>query len=108
MKNLIILIFACFAVATQAQTISQLKKDMYGIASDATEGRFTASPGYLKAAHYVATQLKAAGIKPGWKEKSKRTYLQPVPFSWDNYSGSVITIKGKNFWHDGPNFIVTQ
>lgn len=99
MKKLITILIACFAVATQAQTIGQLKKDMYGIASDATEGRFTASPGYLKAAHYVVTQLKAAGIKP---------YLQPVPFSWDNYSGSVITIKGRNFWHEGPNFIITQ
>src|ERR1700744_1061120 len=99
MKKLITLIVACFAVATQAQTISQLKKDMYGIASDATEGRFTASPGYLKAANYVVAQLKAEGLK---------TCLQPVPFVWDNYSGSSLIIKGRQYQHGTTNFIVLQ
>jgi len=99
MKKLITLILVCFAFATQAQTIKQLKQDMYGIASDATEGRFTASPGYLKAANYVATQLKAAGLK---------TSFQAVPFVWDNYDGSTINIAGVSYPHTGGNFIVLQ
>lgn len=81
---------------------------MYGIASDATEGRFTASSGYLKAAKYVEAQLKEAGIKPGWKKDDEKTYLQPVPFSWDDYSGSRLTIGGEIYLHSAENFIVIQ
>lgn len=94
--------------AANAQSIKSLEKDMYGIASDATEGRFTASPGYLKAARYVASQLKISGIKPGWTAKHKRTYLQPVPFRWDDYAGSLLTIKGKAYQHNAQNFIIVQ
>ncbi|MCR8561202.1 M20/M25/M40 family metallo-hydrolase [Mucilaginibacter sp. BJC16-A38] len=99
MKKFITAILICVAFAAQAQTIKQLKQDMYGIASDATEGRFTGSPGYLKAARYVAGQLKAAGLK---------TTLQSVPFVWDNYDGSILTIEGITYQHKGGNFIVLQ
>lgn len=99
MKRYIIITLICFGCAVQAQTIKQLKQDMYGIASDATEGRFTGSPGYLKAAHYVAAQLKAAGIK---------TSFQAVPFLWDNYDQSSISITGISYPHRGGNFIVLQ
>jgi len=71
---------------------------MCGIASDATKGRFTTSPGYLKAANFVLSQLKSAGIK--------KAYLQAVPFTWDNYTGSELTIKGKTYQHDAQHFIV--
>jgi len=108
MRTCFIALFICFAFTAKAQTIQELKQDMYGIASDATEGRFTASAGYLKAARYLIGQLKASGIKPGWKEKNKPTYLQPVPFSWDDYTGSLLTIKGKTYPHDAQNFIVIQ
>ncbi|OCX53246.1 hypothetical protein BEL04_02775 [Mucilaginibacter sp. PPCGB 2223] len=99
MKMYIAILWICFAFTAQAQAIKQLKQDMYGIASDATEGRFTGSPGYLKAAHYVAAQLTAAGIK---------TTFQAVPFLWDNYDGSSITINGTLYSHKGGNFIVLQ
>jgi hypothetical protein len=108
MKKYISMLLICFGFAAQAQNIKQLKQDMSGIASDATEGRFTASPGYLKAAKYVEYQLKKAGIKPGWIEKNKPTYLQPVPFSWDDYTGSLLNIKGKTYPHNAQNFIVIQ
>ena len=85
-----------------------LKNDMYGIASDSTEGRFTASAGYLIAARYVAARLKAAGIQPGWTEKGRKTYLQPVPFTWDDYSGSILTINGQGHLHNAESFIVLQ
>ncbi|MES2109919.1 MAG: M20/M25/M40 family metallo-hydrolase [Bacteroidota bacterium] len=99
MRRYITILLIAIAFAAQAQTIKQLKQDMYGIASDATEGRFTASPGYLKAAKYVLKTLKTAGIK---------AYLQPVPFSWDDYTGSKVTIKGKTYLHNPQNFIVMQ
>ncbi|HVV53776.1 MAG TPA: hypothetical protein VHC47_00540, partial [Mucilaginibacter sp.] len=98
-KLLIISLLAVSAFKSKAQEITLLKKDMYGIASDATEGRFTASAGYLKAAYYVEAQLRAAGI---------RSWLQPVPFRWDDYTGSKLMIKGQTFPHHAENFIVLQ
>lgn len=108
MKKLMFISLLVLSGAANAQSIPSLQKDMFGIASDATEGRFTASPGYLKAARYVASQLKASGIKPGWTDKNTRTYLQPVPFSWDDYSGSLLTLNGKVYQHNSQNFIVVR
>jgi hypothetical protein len=107
-KYLIIALLAAIGIKASAQSVAILKKDMYGIASDATEGRFTASAGYLKAAKYVEAQLKATGVKPGWKNGGKKTYLQPVPFSWDDYSGSTLTVQGQTYMHGAENFIVIQ
>ncbi|MGN6394730.1 MAG: M28 family metallopeptidase [Mucilaginibacter sp.] len=107
-KYLIIVLLAAIGVEASAQSVTLLKKDMYGIASDATEGRFTASAGYLKAAKYVEAQLKTAGVKPGWKTDGRQTYLQPVPFSWDDYSNSMLIIKGITYTHGAENFIVTR
>jgi len=109
MKKYLTIIFV-FVIASHsnAQSIAGLKRDMYGIASDATEGRFTASAGYLKAAEYIRAQLKASGIKPGWNDKGKKTYLQPVPFSWDNYSDCKLIIKGRAYPHLAQNFIVAE
>ncbi|MBS1565440.1 MAG: M28 family peptidase [Bacteroidetes bacterium] len=92
----------------KTQNLQELKRDMYGIASDATEGRFTGSQGYLKAARYVERQLTAAGLYPGWTEHGKKTYLQPVPFVWDDYSGSSLVIRGVKYPHAANNFIVLQ
>lgn len=47
------------------------------LASNAYEGRLTGSPGYYKAAHYVAGRFKAAGLKPGG---DKGTYFQAVSY----------------------------
>ncbi|MES2110194.1 MAG: M28 family peptidase [Bacteroidota bacterium] len=99
MKIVIAILLAGLAFTTQAQPVTALKKDMYGIASDATEGRFTGSPGYLKAAKYVAQQLKASGLK---------TTFQRVSFIWDNYDASSLSVGGETFRHSGGNFIVLQ
>jgi Zn-dependent M28 family amino/carboxypeptidase len=45
------------------------------LASDAYQGRLTGSPGYLKAAGYVADHFKAAGLKPAGDAGS---YFQDV------------------------------
>lgn len=47
------------------------------LASDAYEGRLTGSPGYAKAARYVADQFKSAGLKPGGANGG---WYQPVAF----------------------------
>ena len=47
------------------------------LASNGFEGRLTGSPGYYKAAHYVAGQFKAAGLKPGG---DKGSYFQAVKY----------------------------
>src|SRR5262249_20913958 len=78
---------------------SPLERDMQAIASDSTEGRFTSSPGYLKAANYVAGQLREAGLQ---------TNLEAVPLLWDNYDGSSITIDGVSYPHRGGQFVVLQ
>jgi len=98
-RYLIIVLFSCHLFTAQAQSIKQLRQDMNGIASDATEGRFTGSPGYLKAARYVAGQLKTAGLK---------TTFQAVPLIWDNYDGSTVSINHKIYLHQGGNFVVLQ
>jgi hypothetical protein len=107
-KYTLILLLVITGIGSKAQSIKALKKDMFGIASDATEGRFTGSAGYGKAAKYVVSQLRAAGLKPGWTEQGKETYLQPVPFVWDNYTGSSLQINRTVYSHSAANFIVLQ
>jgi Zn-dependent M28 family amino/carboxypeptidase len=46
------------------------------LADDRYEGRFTGSPGYARAASYVAGRFRANGLQPA----GTRGYLQPVPF----------------------------
>ncbi|HTJ13330.1 MAG TPA: serine hydrolase [Dinghuibacter sp.] len=76
---------------------SDLEKDMTALASDDTEGRFTASSGYLKAARYVMDELRQAGIP---------ARLQPVPFVWDDYTGSRLTVGGITY--ADTSFVVIQ
>jgi hypothetical protein len=108
-KYILLLLLAVISYGSPAQTIRSVEKDMYGIASDATEGRFTGSPGYLMAARYIIDELKAAGVQPGWSTgKGEKTYLQPVPFIWDDYNGSSLSVNGVVYRHSGYTFIVAQ
>ena len=50
--------------------------DISAIASDANQGRLTGSPGYMRAANYVISRLKAEGLKPA----GQNGYLQMVRF----------------------------
>lgn len=45
------------------------------LAGDGMEGRFTGSPGHLRAATFVAAQLEEAGLRPAGVDG----YFQPVP-----------------------------
>lgn len=102
------------AVAQEIEgiTIKDLRKHMDSIASDATEGRFTGSRGYKKAAQYAANIFRKAGLKPAYtNEKGEQSYFQPVPFIRNNYGKSTsLTIRsnGKNrtFNHSASNFVI--
>ena len=68
--------------ASPADSITQaeLKDHMYFLASDALGGRVVGSKGYKIAANYAASQFKAAGIKPMFKDADGNpTYFQEVP-----------------------------
>jgi len=102
------------AVAQEVETITvkDLRHHMDSLASDATEGRFTGSPGYRKAAQYAANIFRKAGLKPGWTdEKGEKSYLQPVPFIRNNYGTTTslsIRKNGKDqiFNHSAGNFVI--
>ena len=110
-------LFFCGRGETAAQeietiTIKDLRQHMDSIASDATEGRFTASPGYRKAAQYVANVFREAGLNPGYtNEKGEKSYFQPVPFIRNNYGlATSLTMrkngKNKTFDHSASNFVI--
>jgi len=115
---LVVIGVVCFmehgkTIAQEADTtlIKFLRKDMDSIASDATEGRFTGSPGYKKAAQYTANLFRRAKLEPGYtNEKGEKSYFQPVPFIRNNYDSSLITIRknGMNriFRHSSYDFII--
>jgi hypothetical protein len=89
-----------------------LRKHMEFIASDDTEGRFTGSTGYKKAADYAVNVFREAGLSPGWtNEKGEKSYLQPLPFVRYNYrTNTSITVrkneKNRTFEHSSSNFVV--
>jgi len=57
------------------------------LASDELAGRKSGSPGYAKAAEYVAAKMKEIGLQPGGE---KGTWFQEVPFkNWSNFDQPV-------------------
>ena len=77
-------------------------KHVQFLASDNLEGRNVGSPGYDKAAAYVASQFDAAGLQPAGTDK----YFQPVDFtetSLDAAKSSLALIRdGKSTAIDVP------
>ena len=76
-------------------SLEGLRRHMEYLASDETEGRRTATVGYVKAADYVVQHLKSIGLEPGWKdERAEETYFQPVPFIRYQYGeNNVLSIR---------------
>ena len=101
-----------FSQGHEAISITSLQNHMYSIASDDTEGRFTGTPGYKKAADYAVNFFRDAGLQPGWtNEKGELRYLQPVPFLRYSYDTNTFLTIQKNgnyetFSHSMDNFIV--
>lgn len=115
--SIILILFFCGQGKTIAQenetvTVKNLRQRMDSIASDATEGRFTGSPGYRKASQYAANVFREAGLNPGYtNEKGEKSFFQPVPFIRYYYSPATsITIrkngKDKTFDHSAGNFVI--
>lgn len=62
--------------ASQPDAEARLEADVAWLADDAREGRETGTRGYDEAAAYVATRMKAMGLKPG----AGGGWFQEVPF----------------------------
>ena len=52
------------AKAAATITVEDVQKRIQFLASDELQGRDTPSPGLEKAAHYIAAEFKAMGLKP--------------------------------------------
>ncbi len=79
-------------------TVEDMRKHLTIIAGDEFEGRETGTPGIDKAAEYISTHLKSLGITPPGK---RRTYYQPVSFSFSKWLDSDIfigTTRYKHLW----------
>jgi hypothetical protein len=64
------------------------------LASDELEGRGVGTRGEKLATEYLASQLKASGVKPGGDNS---TYFQPVPLvGCTTKPEATMTIRGKN------------
>jgi Zn-dependent M28 family amino/carboxypeptidase len=74
------LMLAAPTAATSQENLSPAAKqwwsDVSFIASDANEGRQTGSAGYMRAADYVLSRMKAEGLKPA----GDKGFLQEVTF----------------------------
>ncbi len=120
LKRAVILIFAIqflFSIGTtfsqeiESISLNSLRQHMDSIAFDVTEGRFTGSPGYRKAAKYAANVFRNAGLEPGYTdENGEKSFYQPVPFVRKDYSSTSLRIRknGKNkiFRHSDGYFVV--
>ncbi len=101
-----------FAQEVEILTIKNLRQHIDFIASDDTEGRFTGSTGYKKAANYVARVFHEAGLNPiCTDEKGGKSYLQPVPFIRNNYGPATSILIRKNgrdktFGHSAETFAI--
>jgi hypothetical protein len=76
----------------------RMKKDITFLASDECQGRGIGTQGILKAADYIANNLKLAGLKPGGKDG---TYFQPFNVSRGKGGAEVtgenkLTLRGPN------------
>jgi hypothetical protein len=76
-------------------TKAELRDHIFYLGSDHLEGRMTGSEGYEQAAHYIASQLRAAGLVPVIKnEGGKDSYFQEVNFEISTIgSESTLVIK---------------
>lgn len=89
------------AAATITQ--SELRRDVYVLASDSMEGRKTGSVGQKKAAAFIAGQFKQIGLKPV-KIKDEYTYFQQ--FNLTEWTWGEIYVKGnERIYHNQQDFL---
>ena len=64
-------------ISNDTVALSDLKRHLNILASDAMEGRETGTPGIEKAAVYLETEFKRLGLRPGNGENFRQEYLTP-------------------------------
>ena len=69
-------LLAASSIGAQQNDIDRWWAHVVYLADDSMQGRQTGSAEHLKAAEYVAAQLRRAGLQPG----NGNSYLQPVEF----------------------------
>lgn len=97
MKHLLPLLLLAFAQpvfgqTAEIQSLANMKRDLYYLASDECEGRGPGTKGLDKAADYIAKQLQAAGLKPAGKDG----YFQPFTITGQSELGkpNAVSFKG--------------
>jgi hypothetical protein len=96
----------------QSITIEELRDHMFYLASDELEGRQSGTAGYDKAAQYIVTQLRQAGLSPFCKNNDSLSYYQNITIVRysPGLSNSVIIAKGsdRRIYKFERNFILTR
>ena len=85
----------------------KVKAHIAYLASDALEGRQTLTPGYQKAADYVAARFKELGLKPSGDGGT--SYFQKVPIARPvtvNSGVPALGVDGRGFSFDDSDFTV--
>lgn len=77
MKKIITLILLCTSYAFAQTDMQRIRKDIVYLSSDKLQGRYPGTKYELKAANYIASQFKKAGLLPKGDEN---TYLQKFSF----------------------------
>ena len=67
---------ASAAPALDAAAAKRIRADVAALADDRMQGRRTATPGFDRAAEYVAARMRAIGLQPAGDDG---TYFQRVP-----------------------------
>ncbi len=104
-------LFAAVMAPVFAQTFkadgNKIKAHIEYLASDPLEGRQTLTPGYKKAAEYIAAKFKELGLKPSGDGGT--SYFQKVPIARPvtvNTGVPVLTVDGRGFSFEDADFSV--
>jgi hypothetical protein len=108
-----VLLAACFAPLASAQSYkadgSKIKATIEYLASDVLEGRQTLTPGYKKAADYVAAKFKEWGLEPSGDGGTSYFQKVPIPRSVVVNTGVPgLSVDGRSFSFDDGDFTVNS
>ncbi|MCI0494794.1 M20/M25/M40 family metallo-hydrolase, partial [candidate division KSB1 bacterium] len=104
--SLFIMMMTYFSILAQEKTSGESAKSFVAyLASDALQGRDTGSPGFEKAAQWVADKFKSWGLAPAGENG---TYFQEFPFSFykHEFDHPALTIGDRKFYSEDRDFSV--
>ena len=79
--------------------VNELFRHILVLSSDSLEGRETGERGQKKAAHYLAKQFKAVGLRPASVFKNQPSYYQQFSLKKAVWNQVYIRIKNKKYVH---------